>query len=142
MEQQSMDATAFGRVLGALMAARGIPPEPTQLAELAERSGLEPEGFLARVTEGVASYGEDLNGLAEVLGLSEQEKRLLAHAYVFEVPAAGQPLLILVITDRAGVLIGAPVLFVRRSLLPTARILAMCCMVSTSNPAEGLRVGK
>jgi hypothetical protein len=84
MAQQTIEATAFGRVLGAFMASRGIPAEPERVAELAERSGLEPEGFLARVTGEVRSYSEDLSGLARELELFRQEKRVLANAYAFE----------------------------------------------------------
>ncbi len=84
MTQQTIEGTAFGHVLAGLMESRGIPTEPERVAVLAEWSGLEPEGFLARVTGEVRSYGEELGGLAEVLDLTRREKRLLADAYVFE----------------------------------------------------------
>jgi hypothetical protein len=85
----SEQKTAFGRVLGSLMESRGVPATREKMAELAEKSGLDAEGFLAHVTEGVQDYVQDLSGLDEELGLSQTEMLLLANAYVWEKGCAG-----------------------------------------------------
>ncbi len=76
-------ATVFGEVLGELMRSRGIPEEPEQIVELAEKSGLDPTALLARMS-GEADDAGDLDGLAEELTLSRGEMRLLAKAYTYE----------------------------------------------------------
>ncbi len=84
------EQTAFGRVLGSIMEVRGIPAEPEQMRALAERAGFDGERFMARLTgEPRADLGP-LNGLDRELGLSEQERKDLACAYVYETdPAPG-----------------------------------------------------
>lgn len=92
MEKTDTRATAFGRVLGALMERRGIPAEPGAIKALAERSGFDGEKFLARVAGGSGSGLGDLGGLARELGLSEREMKGLASAYVYEKdPACAVP---------------------------------------------------
>ncbi len=86
MKGQEMDtrATAFGRVLGALMEARGIPAEPEQMRALAERSGFDGDAFLALATSEDAPDVGSLTGLDREMGLSEREMDVLAMAYVYE----------------------------------------------------------
>jgi len=82
--EQTIDATAFGRVLGSLMEERGFSAEPATVAELAARAGLEPGCLLARIAdEEVVDVGP-LNGLAAVLNLSERERTRLAMSYSME----------------------------------------------------------
>jgi hypothetical protein len=76
--------TVFGEVLGELMRSRGIPEEPESFAELAEKSGLDLPTFRARIGGDVDADLVDLWGLAQELGLSRQEMRLLARAYTYE----------------------------------------------------------
>ncbi len=84
MENTDTRATAFGRVLGALMAARGIPAEPGQMKTLFDRSGLDGEKYLAHAAgEEVAELGP-LTGLDREMGLSDKEAQTLAVAYVYE----------------------------------------------------------
>ncbi len=84
MENIDTRATAFGRVLGACMEARGIPAEPEEIRALAERSGLDGEKFLARVESEHGPDLGDLGGLVRELGLSRREMDVLAMAYAFE----------------------------------------------------------
>jgi hypothetical protein len=81
METTDTRATAFGRVVGAIMEARGIPAEPDRVKALAERAGFDGEDFLARVAGGV---GPDLGDLDGEMGLSRRERDALATAYTFE----------------------------------------------------------
>ncbi len=90
MKGQEMDtrATAFGRVLGALMEARGIPAEPEQMRALAERSGFDGDAFLALATSEDAPDVGPFSGLDREMRhrdmkLSEPERVALAEAYVF-----------------------------------------------------------
>ena len=55
----------FGRAIGALMEARGIPVEPGKIRALAERSGLDGDEFLARV---LRQDGPDLS-FAQKVGI-------------------------------------------------------------------------
>ncbi len=91
MEITDTRATAFGRVLGSIMEVRGIPAEPEQMRALAERAGFDGERFMARLTdEPRADLRGPLNGLLRELELTEQERKDLAMAYVFETdPAPG-----------------------------------------------------
>ncbi len=84
MEGIDTRATAFGRVLGALMQARGIPAEPEAIRALAERSGFDGEKFLARVARADGPDLGDLGGLVREMGLSRREMDVLAMAYAFE----------------------------------------------------------
>ena len=83
MENTNTRATAFGRVLGALMEARGIPAEPEEMRALAERSGFDGGEFLALATSDSAVDVGPLSGLYTELALAEEEKTTLALAYVF-----------------------------------------------------------
>ena len=92
MKGQEMDtrATAFGRVLGALMEARGIPAEPEQMRALAERSGFDGDAFLALATsEDAPDDVGSLTGLDREMGLSEREMDVLAMAYAYEQDGIG-----------------------------------------------------
>jgi len=92
METTDTRATAFGRVLGRLMEARGIPAEPQAIRALAERCGHDGGRFLARVADGSGPDLGDLGALAVELGLSEREMTGLALAYAFEEePACAVP---------------------------------------------------
>ena len=99
MENTDTRATAFGRVLGALMEKRGIPAEPEQMQALFDRSGLDGEKLLARVADVDVPDLGDLGGLAREMGLSGREMDALAMAYAFEkdpacaVPGCGRPAL-------------------------------------------------
>ena len=93
MKGQEMDtrATAFGRVLGALMEARGIPAEPEQMRALAERSGFDGDAFLALATsEDAPDDVGSLTGLDREMGLSKRELQTLAVAYVYEEDEIGE----------------------------------------------------
>ena len=83
MENIDTRATAFGRVLGGIMEARGIPAEPEEMRALAERSGFDGGEFLARVADADAPDVGHLSGLDREMGLSEPERIVLAEAYVF-----------------------------------------------------------
>ena len=84
MEMTNTRATAFGRVLGSIMEVRGIPAEPEQMRALAERAGFDGERFMARLTDEPRADLGPLNGLLRELELTEQERKDLAVAYVFE----------------------------------------------------------
>ena len=84
MENIDTRATAFGRALGAVMEARGIPAEPDRVKALAERAGFDGEDFLARVASGSGPDLGDLGGLDREMGLSQLERDALAMAYTFE----------------------------------------------------------
>ncbi len=84
METTDTRATAFGRVVAALMEARGIPAEPEEIRALAERAGFDGEDFLARVASGDGPLLGDLGGLDDEMGLSQLERDALAMAYTFE----------------------------------------------------------
>ena len=83
MENIDTRATAFGRVLGALMEARGIPAEPEEMRALAERSGFDGGEFLALATSDSTVDIGPLSGLDTELALAEEEMTALALAYVF-----------------------------------------------------------
>jgi hypothetical protein len=87
MEQQTIEATAFGRVLGEFMERRELEATPEQIVALGERSGLDGEELLydVRCDLGDRRCRQRLMGLAEVLRLSDPEKERLAMAYTFEV---------------------------------------------------------
>ncbi len=55
MENIDTRATAFGRVVGAIMEARGIPAEPEAIRELGERSGFDGERLLDATTRDTAA---------------------------------------------------------------------------------------
>ena len=84
MENIDTRATAFGRAVGAVMEARGIPAEPNRVKALAERAGFDGEDFLARVASGDGPDLGDLGGLVREIGLSRREMDALAMAYAFE----------------------------------------------------------
>ncbi len=84
MEGIDTRATAFGRVLGANMQARGIPAEPEAIRALAERSGFDGEKFLARVAHADGPDLGDLGGLVREMELSRREMDVLAMAYAIE----------------------------------------------------------
>ncbi len=48
--EETPSRSVFGVVLGRFMEARGMPADPEHVSALAERSGLDPADFLARVT--------------------------------------------------------------------------------------------
>ena len=78
------EGTAFGRVLGRIMEARGIPAEPAEVRALGERAGFDGEQFRAlATTDPGVDLGGPLNGLADELGLAAEEKSRLAWAYVY-----------------------------------------------------------
>jgi hypothetical protein len=84
MENTNTRATAFGRVLGALMEKRGMPAESEEMKALFDRSGLDGEKLLSRVAgEDVPDLGP-LTGLDREMGLSERELQTVAMAYVYE----------------------------------------------------------
>jgi hypothetical protein len=84
MTEQTIDATAFGRVLGELMESRGISPEREEIATLAERAGRDPRKLIARIADHKRTFPSHLNGIARELSLTEPEKTRLSLAYVFE----------------------------------------------------------
>ena len=90
MEMTDTRATAFGRVLGALMEARGIPAEPEQMKSLFDRSGLDGEKLLARVADVDVPDLGPLTGLDREMGLSKRELQTLAVAYVYEEDEIGE----------------------------------------------------
>jgi hypothetical protein len=88
-KQQTIEATAFGRVLGEFMEARGLEPTPEEIVALGERSGLDGKELLRDVTRGKGARPgrrgrQHLTGLADELGLTEDQMIRLAVAYVFE----------------------------------------------------------
>lgn len=82
-ENTTLEGSAFARVLGRLMEARGIPADQEHALELAEKSGLGREVFRARLAGEDADPG-DLTRFAEELALSAEEMRALAYAYTYE----------------------------------------------------------
>jgi len=100
MEKIDTRATAFGRVLGWVMEARGMATGPEQIRALGERSGFDGDAFLALATSEDAPDVGPLSGLDREMrrrdmGLSESERVALAEAYVFGRDDAGGE-------DRAG----------------------------------------
>ena len=87
MMQLGADATAFGRVLTALMEARGLSPTWGEITALADRAGLEGSSFAARVADAEAEPPGSLRGLVDELGLDEREMMRLARAYALECEA-------------------------------------------------------
>ena len=88
MENTDTRATAFGRVLGAIMEARGIPAEPEEMRALAERSGFDGDAFLALATSEDAPDvghpgGLDREMRRRGMELSGPERVALAEAYLF-----------------------------------------------------------
>lgn len=79
----ALEGSAFARVLGRLMESRGITANQEHALELAEKSGLDPETFRARLAGEDANPG-DLSRLAGELALSEAEMGVLALAYALE----------------------------------------------------------
>ena len=84
MDEQTAERTAFGRVLGRVMEARGLATDEKAIRALAERSGLDAEKFVARATNSPLTDLGPLTGLDEELGLSQREMDALAHSYIFE----------------------------------------------------------
>ena len=91
-EQTTGGWTPFGRVLSVVMESSGLATDPGAIKELAERSGLDAEGFVALATSDPRMSLGDLGGLAEVLELSKPEMDHVALAYAFdkEIPC-GEP---------------------------------------------------
>ena len=83
MTEQETERTAFGRVLGRIMEARGMATDPGAIRALAQRSGLDAEKFLARATSDLRADLGPLTGLDDELGLSRREMQALANAYIF-----------------------------------------------------------
>ncbi len=79
-----LEATAFARELCRIMEARGIPTDQEHAAQLAERSGLDPEAFRARLAGEPGANPGDLSRLAKELALARHERRVLALAYTLE----------------------------------------------------------
>jgi hypothetical protein len=78
----------FGEFLGAIMEARGIPAEPAEIRELAERSGFDGDAFLALATSEDAPDVGPLSGLDREMRrrdmeLTGPERVALAEAYLF-----------------------------------------------------------
>jgi hypothetical protein len=74
---------AFGEVLEELMRSRGLEPVPENIRHLAETSGLDPDRLLrSMLADDVEDLGP-LDGLADELSLSGEEKLLLAVAYTY-----------------------------------------------------------
>lgn len=80
----ALEGSAFARVLGRLMEARGIPADQEHALELAEKSGLDRETFKARLAGSGDANPGDLSRLAGELALSGPEMDVLAWAYVYE----------------------------------------------------------
>ncbi len=83
MTEQTAERTAFGRVLARIMEARGMTPTPEAIRDLAERSGLDAEKFVATATSDPRALEGPLTGLDDELGLSRREMQALSDAYVF-----------------------------------------------------------
>jgi hypothetical protein len=84
-------STVFGEVLAGLLEKRGLPVNPFDVGKLAEDAGLDGWKVINRMASTAAEDPGHLDGLADVLDLSEPEKVELALAYVFErcgMPAA------------------------------------------------------
>ena len=74
----------FGEVLERLMQVHGLEPDPDNIRNLAERSGLDPEALLrSMAAERVDEDLDFLNGLADELALSYEEMVVLGVAYTF-----------------------------------------------------------
>lgn len=80
----SVEGSAFGRVLAAIMTVRAIPVDAEHVRELGEKGGLDPEAFLARATGETVEFVGGMGGVVEALGLSRAEVNRLVHAYAFE----------------------------------------------------------
>jgi predicted DNA binding protein len=83
MENTNTRATAFGRVLGALMEKRGMPASAGEIRALAERAGFDGEKFLALATSEDAPDVGPLSGLDKELALTDKEMTALALAYTY-----------------------------------------------------------
>jgi hypothetical protein len=78
------DATAFGRVVISLMEARGMPTTPKDLSALGDRAGLDGFSFLDRMCDADVGDIGYLDGLRDVLSLTEHEITRLSRAYALE----------------------------------------------------------
>jgi hypothetical protein len=85
-EQQTIEATAFGRVLGEFMQRSGLAVTPEEVVALGDRSGLDGDELLHDVLSDLAHrHGwQTLKGLDDELRLSDPDKARLAIAYTFE----------------------------------------------------------
>ena len=85
-QQVQLDGSTFGRVLSELMAARGIQPTASAVAELAEACGIDPVSLLA-CTRREHQHVVPLSSIAdlpEALGLTEAEQDRLERALHYE----------------------------------------------------------
>jgi hypothetical protein len=92
MEEQSTQLTRFGRILTAMMANRGVSGL-SELVQLSEEAGYEVDEValqweMYRETESKGMHLGNLEGPANVLGLSTQEQSLLTWAATFGVFAS------------------------------------------------------
>ena len=82
--ETTTERTAFGRILSAIMEARGIPAEPEEVRALAERSGIDAEKFLALATSAPLTDVGPLDRLADELRPNGEQKLALAMAYAYD----------------------------------------------------------
>jgi hypothetical protein len=92
MEEQSIQLTRFGRILRAMMVDRGVSGL-SELVQLSEEAGYEVDeaalqGEMYSDTEYKRMHPGNLEGPANVLGLSTQEQSLLTWAATFGVFAS------------------------------------------------------
>jgi len=76
--------TIFGEVLASLIESRDLEVTPFKVGRLAEKAGLDGWKVIDRMADAGAEDPGDLDGLADVLGLSQSERLELAYAYSFE----------------------------------------------------------
>src|SRR5947208_3544882 len=92
MEERSTRLTRFGRILTAMMTDRGVSGL-SELVQLSEEAGYEVDkvalwGEMYREGESKRIHPGNLEGPANVLGLSDHEQSLLSWAATFGVFAS------------------------------------------------------
>jgi hypothetical protein len=84
LSKETTQLGSFGRVLGALMESRNRSGSIPEMMVLAEETGLDVDVFMERVSGNMSADLGDLTPVAEALGLTNTERRILAKAYTFE----------------------------------------------------------
>ena len=67
-----------------LVEQRGIQPSIESMAPLVEQADVHVRDLVDRMSDAYASYPGNLSGLADVLGLTDEEMMRLARAFSYE----------------------------------------------------------
>ena len=84
MDHPELMNTEFGEVLVELLEERGLPATPEQIETMARESGLDHSKLLDRMASTDAEDFGDLRGLADVIGLSSEEKSRVPMAFAYD----------------------------------------------------------